>query len=83
MARIYNYKLKTFETFLNNELIPTELKEIVKLGTKGKSITEMSLILNMSDRNISNKIKIIKKLLEEIENESWNSFSFFCVNFSN
>ena len=69
MARIYNYKLKTFETFLNNELIPTELKEIVKLGTKGKSITEMSLILNMSDRNISNKIKIIKKLLEEIENE--------------
>ena len=70
MARIYNYKLKTFETFLNNELIPTELKEIVKLGTKGKSITEMSLILNMSDRNISNKIKIIKKLLEEIENES-------------
>lgn len=70
MARIYNYKLKTFETFLNNELIPTELKEIVKLGTKGKSITEMSLTLNMSDRNISNKIKIIKKLLEEIENES-------------
>lgn len=70
MARICNYKLKTFQTFLNNELIPTELKEIVKLGTKGKSITEMSLILNMSDRNISNKIKIIKKLLEEIENES-------------
>lgn len=70
MSRIYNYKLKTFETFLNNELIPTELKEIVKLGTKGKSITEMSLTLNMSDRNISNKIKIIKKLLEEIENES-------------
>ena len=69
MARIYNYKLKTFETFLNNELIPTELKEIVKLGTKGKSITEISLTLNMSDRNISNKIKIIKKLLEEIENE--------------
>lgn len=69
MSRICNYKLKTFETFLNNELIPTELKEIVKLGTKGKSITEMSLILNMSDRNISNKIKIIKKLLEEIENE--------------
>lgn len=69
MARICNYKLKTFETFLNNELIPTELKEIVKLGTKGKSITEMSLTLNMSDRNISNKIKIIKKLLEEIENE--------------
>lgn len=69
MARIYNYKLKTFEAFLNNELIPTELKEIVKLGMKGKSITEMSLTLNMSDRNISNKIKIIKKLLEEIENE--------------
>lgn len=70
MSRICNYKLKTFETFLNNELIPTELKEIVKLGTKGKSITEMSLTLNMSDRNISNKIKIIKKLLKEIENES-------------
>lgn len=69
MARICNYKLKTFEAFLNNELIPTELKEIVKLGMKGKSITEMSLTLNMSDRNISNKIKIIKKLLEEIENE--------------
>lgn len=69
MARICNYKLKTFEAFLNNELIPIELKEIVKLGMKGKSITEMSLILNMSDRNISNKIKIIKKLLKEIENE--------------
>lgn len=69
MARICNYKLKTFDTFLNNELIPTELKEIVKLGIKGKSITEMSLTLNMSDRNISNKIKIIKKLLQEIENE--------------
>lgn len=70
MARICNYKLKTFEAFLNNELIPTELKEIVKLGMKGKSIAEMSLTLNMSDRNISNKIKIIKKLLKEIESES-------------
>ncbi len=63
----FDFSYNDYQDFLIKCPFSEEEKQILKYRRKGKSIVEISMILNLSERTVSRRVKsIYKKILKEI-----------------
>lgn len=63
----FDFSYNDYQDFLIKCPFSEEEKQILNYRRKGKSIIEISMILNLSERTVSRRVKsIYKKILKEI-----------------
>ena len=63
----FDFSYNDYQDFLIKCPFTEEEKQILEYRRKGKSIIEISIILNLSERTVSRRVKsIYKKILKEI-----------------
>ena len=63
----FDFTYNDYQDFLIKCPFSEEEKQILEYRRKGKSIVEISMILNLSERTVSRRVKsIYKKILKEI-----------------
>lgn len=63
----FDFSYNDYQDFLIKCPFSEEERQILEYRRKGKSIIEISMILNLSERTVSRRVKsIYKKILKEI-----------------
>lgn len=63
---MFDFTKEEYEEIAEKLMLNDEMREILKMKIKGCSITEISLKLNISERTVNRRIKILKRKIIRI-----------------